>query len=110
MNCSSRTSYLRCSKSTKLQNTLLQRCIFTYAVRAETTPWPKYFDVMTGVRQGGFTLPVPLSSGHQLNYEDVHSTEKKCTPVDTVDASEKLEICRRSGGVIPQPIADAGED
>ena len=65
---------------------------------------------MTGVRQGCFAIPVPLFSDHRLDYEDVHSTERKCTPVDTVDASKKLEICRRSGGVVSLPPADAGED
>ena len=110
MTCSSRTSYLKCSKSTKLPYTSLQRRIFTYAVRAATTPWPKYFDVMTGVRQGCFAVPVPLSSRLQLDYEDMHNTDKKLGPVDTVDETSKLGLCRRSDSVVPQPPTDAGED
>ena len=93
-----------------LQNTSFERCIFLYAVRDEIAQWPNYFEVTTGIRQSCSAVPVPLYSSHRLHYEDVHNTETKWNLVDIVDASGKRGLCQRSGGVIPQPPTDAGED
>ena len=97
------------SKLTKLQITSLERRIFPYAVRAETPQWPNCFDVMTGIKQDWSDVPVPHSSGRRLDYEDMHNTENKWNPADTVNETRKLGLCQRSGDVIPQPT-DARED
>jgi len=44
---------------------------------------PRHLEVKTGVKTSLFIVPIPLLSGHRLEYEDVYKAKKKSNPVDT---------------------------